>query len=277
MNTTISQWQRIALLAAGIATSMGSVAWGQELYETHTDGSIWEYTGVPCKGKVCSGWTELDNNPQLSMIAAGGGNLYELHGDGSIWWYIGPACSGGSCPGWVELDNNPLASKIGAGPNYALYELHSDNTLWQWNGVGCSGGYCPGWTESSDNPYLVGLGASANLLVGAEAAGGYFDLFLFNGAFDGWAPIAYGLTSYVVGDNALYAFDGSGIEQYVPSTNNWQAIDNKETTSIMTAGGTLCQTRTSKEGANTLWQYTGTPCSGNSVVGYFGFCPLPPC
>jgi hypothetical protein len=41
----------------------------------------------------CPGWIELDNNPNMFMIAAGGGALYEMHGDGSIWWYVGPACS----------------------------------------------------------------------------------------------------------------------------------------------------------------------------------------
>src|SRR5271166_7209968 len=82
MTTKIWQWQRIALLAAGISTSMVSMAWSQELYQTHSDGSIWQYTGVPCGRSSCPGWIELDNNPILKMIAAGGGALYELHNDG---------------------------------------------------------------------------------------------------------------------------------------------------------------------------------------------------
>src|ERR1035438_10838148 len=95
MTTKISQWQRIALLAAGISASMVSVAWGGTgLYQLHTDGSIWQYTGVPCNGTVCSGWVELDNNPSANMIAAGGGQLYQLHNDGSVWQYTGPTCSG---------------------------------------------------------------------------------------------------------------------------------------------------------------------------------------
>ncbi len=112
MTTKIWQWQRIALLAGCIATSMASMAWGQELYQTHTDGSIWKSTGIPCSRGSCPGWIELDNNPNMYMIAAGGGALFEMHFDGSIWWYVGPACSGGSCPGWVELDNNKAAYLI---------------------------------------------------------------------------------------------------------------------------------------------------------------------
>jgi|SRR5580658_6771826 hypothetical protein len=46
MTTKISQWQRIAMLAAGISTSMVSMAWGQNLYQTQSDGSIWQYTGT---------------------------------------------------------------------------------------------------------------------------------------------------------------------------------------------------------------------------------------
>jgi hypothetical protein len=120
MTTRISQWQRIAMLAAGIATSMVSMAWGQELYQTHPMDRSGSTRGHPAAGGSCPGWIELDNNPNMSMIAAGGGALFEMHIDGSIWWYIGPACSGGSCPGWVELDNNPLAIAIGVGGKHSF-------------------------------------------------------------------------------------------------------------------------------------------------------------
>src|ERR1022692_4275638 len=79
MTTKISQWQRIAMLAAGISTSLVSMAWGQNLYQTHSDGSIWVSTGTPCNTVSCPGWLELDNNPNMNMIAAGGGALYQLH------------------------------------------------------------------------------------------------------------------------------------------------------------------------------------------------------
>ena len=63
MTTKVFKWQRIAMLATGMAASMASMAWGQELYQTHSDGTIWQYTGTPCKGGSCPGWIELDNNP----------------------------------------------------------------------------------------------------------------------------------------------------------------------------------------------------------------------
>jgi hypothetical protein len=63
---------------------MVSVAWGGTgaLYELHSSGEIWKYTGTPCNGNVCSGWQELDNNPDTIQIVAGGGQLFELHYDG---------------------------------------------------------------------------------------------------------------------------------------------------------------------------------------------------
>src|ERR1019366_2686538 len=117
MSTRVSQWQRIALLAAALSASMVSTAWGgvPGLYQVHLDGSIWQYTGEPCEGSSCLGWVELDNNPITAFIAAGGGKLYQVHTDGTIWSYTGPACSGSSCPGWVKIDDNPITEAIGMG------------------------------------------------------------------------------------------------------------------------------------------------------------------
>src|ERR1022692_2739837 len=106
MSTRVSQWQRIALLAAALSASMVSTAWGgvPGLYQVHLDGSIWQYTGEPCEGSSCLGWVELDNNPITATIAAGAGKLYQVHTDGTIWSYTGPPCSGSSCPGWVKIE-----------------------------------------------------------------------------------------------------------------------------------------------------------------------------
>src|ERR1022692_2857544 len=75
MSTKVSQWQRIALLAAALSASVVSTAWGgvPGLYQMHLDASIWQYTGEPCAGSSCLGWVELDNNPITAFIAAGGG------------------------------------------------------------------------------------------------------------------------------------------------------------------------------------------------------------
>jgi len=272
MTTKISQWQRIALLTAGISTSMASMAWGQDLYQTHTDGSIWQYTGTPCSGGSCPGWLELDNNPNLKMIAAGGGALFEMHNDGSIWWYVGPACSGGSCPGWVELDNNPLNAAIGVGGS-TPYEVHSDGSLWEFNGVICTGSSCPGWTELSTNYQQSSYqwyGANAALL--ARLPGGTRDnLFLFGGALNSWTVVDSRIDgdhdNFAVGATALYDFKGRAIRQYAGSYN-WLLLDYNRTTEGIVAGSGLYQLRRDSSASESLWQYTGTPCNQGACPGW---------
>jgi hypothetical protein len=286
MTTKILQWQRIAMLATGIATSMVSMAWGQELYQTHSDGTIWQYTGTPCKGGSCPGWIELDNNSDLSMIAAGGGALYEMHKDGSIWWYIGPACSGGSCPGWVELDNNSHAVAIGVGGS-TPYEMHTDGSLWEYNGVICTGGFCPGWTELSppqpapEIPFGFLVGADASLVVYGNLDLYGENLYMYGGALNNWPQIdttigAYAL-SFAVGANTLYEMKQSptdyAIRQYTgsPITYNWETIfyGKGGTFSSIAAGGGLYQQRQdANDRYESLWQYTGTPCNGTTCPGW---------
>jgi hypothetical protein len=268
MTTKISQWRRIALLAAGISTSMVSMAWGQQLYQTHSDGSIWEYSGTPCNGGSCPGWLELDNNPNLSMVATGGGFLYELHKSGSIWWYVGPTCGNGSCPGWVELDNNPSAVAIGTAANGMLFEVHSDGSLWEWNGVICNGGFCPGWKELSNEPAgaAAQYGANASQLYwqyqGAlgQEEGVYDNITLFGGKFDTWETTALIFQFFAVGPTYLYGSQGGLLYQYLGPTTGWIFLDNADTLNLA-AGGGLYQQRKDNEGNTAMWEYTGTPCN----------------
>jgi hypothetical protein len=95
-------------------------------YQLHNDGSIWHYTGTPCRDG-CPGWQQLDDNPTAVAISADRGSLYQRHDDGSIWRYTGTPCSGNSCPGWQQLDDNPRAAGIATG-SANLYQFH-DNLL----------------------------------------------------------------------------------------------------------------------------------------------------
>jgi hypothetical protein len=77
-STPLMGWQ---LLDNNPAT-MQIVADGGNLYQLHTNGKIWQYTGTPL-----TGWQQLDSNPATMQIVADGGNLYELYTTGSIWRY----------------------------------------------------------------------------------------------------------------------------------------------------------------------------------------------
>jgi hypothetical protein len=47
-----------------------AISGGDQVYQLHQDGSIWRYTGTPCRGTKCPGWQELDTNPAASAISA---------------------------------------------------------------------------------------------------------------------------------------------------------------------------------------------------------------
>lgn len=47
------------------------VVYSQELYQLHSGGEIWRYTGTPCSGNSCPGWQLLDNNSLTKSIAVG--------------------------------------------------------------------------------------------------------------------------------------------------------------------------------------------------------------
>jgi hypothetical protein len=141
------------------ATSITSGGGG--LFQMHTDGSIWKYTGTPCGFFSCPGWTELDNNSNTKTIVAGGLGglvyLFQMHFSGSIWQTTGS--------GWTENDNNSLTTQIIAAggtlflcfqgtcpPNIPpLVQLHSDGKIWQYTGTPCNNTGCPGWQMLDDN------------------------------------------------------------------------------------------------------------------------------
>lgn len=100
-------------------------AW--HLYQMHSDGRIWIYTGPPL-----TGWLELDNNPATVQIAAGRGRLYQKHNDGRIWQYTGPPLTG-----WTQLPRTGHIAAVkqiavgGPWPSFVheVYQLHSDGRI----------------------------------------------------------------------------------------------------------------------------------------------------
>jgi hypothetical protein len=99
----------------GVTTQISA---GGNLYQAQNNGSIWQYTGVPCSttidGTSCWGWTQIDNNPSMAYIVAGPTTVYEVHTSGSIWQYTGIPCnlSTNVCSGWTMLDDNSLNVQV---------------------------------------------------------------------------------------------------------------------------------------------------------------------
>lgn len=167
------------------AATASIAAGARELYQLHTNGRIFRYTGFPCKGELCLGWEVLDRNPATASIAAGGGELYQMHANGHIWRYTGSPCNDRGCHGWERIDdgtdtasiavddaggvyklqrggpiwrytgvphrweaidNNPRTVAIAAGSG-TLYQRHRDGSVWRYTGQPCTPAGCPGWQQ----------------------------------------------------------------------------------------------------------------------------------
>jgi hypothetical protein len=124
------------------------VAASGNLYQRHSNGFIWRYTGTPL-----SGWELLDNNPASTEIVGAGGNLYQLHNNGLIWRYTGTPLSG-----WELLDNNPATVQIAAGGSN-LYQIHDNGNIWKYTGPPLTG-----WRQLDNNPASVTIVAADNNL-----------------------------------------------------------------------------------------------------------------
>ena len=123
---------------------------GGGLYQLHSDGKIWRYTGTPM-----TGWELLDQNPATVSLAATSTHLYQRHNGGSIWEYAGPST------GWKVLDNNPATVAIAA-TGAAVYQLHNNGRIWRlfYSGEPAQ----PTWHLLDNNPVTVAITAGGGHL-----------------------------------------------------------------------------------------------------------------
>jgi hypothetical protein len=290
MTKKTSPWKRVALLAACVAvgTSSTASAGSYALYELHTTGSIWGYTGVPCNQNGCTGWVQLDDNSAAIMIVAGGGSLFQLHSDGVVWKFTGIACSGSYCPGWQEIDNepnNPVRGIYGAAGT--LYEERADHSVWTFTGQICSGSTCPGWRQLDNSPQVGSIFAGASGLfetrVGTEGQDTLYSFWKYlgtpcsGGSCPGWAQIDMTGTEpgwIAVGYSSAYELaPDDNVRQFTgqPCGNNgcpgWLQVGSNQYTQIITAAKSLFQMQQTYS-TNTVWQYNGTPCGPTGCNGW---------
>src|SRR4051812_13790729 len=89
-----------------------------ELFQRHDDGSIWKWDGssrCDAAGKVCPGWTRINNDARTKDILASGSTVFQRLADGSVWeWDEKSPCdaAGKVCPGWappLNMDSRTVA------------------------------------------------------------------------------------------------------------------------------------------------------------------------
>ena len=245
---------------------------GNKLYQRHTTGLIWEFTGVQCNNlSSCPGWRMLDNNSKSAQIVSGGGHLYQMRQDSTIWRFTGARCSGNSCPGWQMLDKNSTTVEIVASGN-DLYQRRKDGSTWRYTGKACSGNSCPGWQKIGNDPKAIELVAGSTSIYVFNQSG---EIWKFTGTpcnstgCPGWQLLDSANTNtkqIAVGSTTLYRlFKNGQVWRYIGPGQNWVLLDNfANTVEISASFNGLLQRHT----AGDVWRFNGPVCSNGSCPGW---------
>lgn len=218
---------------------------GIYLYQLDKDGSIWQYV------RSSQTWTQIDSNPATSKIAVGGnGHLYQMHTTGSIWQY-----NGGGMTGWQELDDNSLTTDIEAGGS-ALYQIHKDHTIWQY-----AGGGFHSWTLLDNNIASSSIKVSDNGTL--YQAHGDTSVWRYDGGgLYSWTEMLSGSLYERIdaGGNTLYVVHGYDNPTLLANTTgdpaSWVTIDDSAKVGYTMADGyRLYEVRSD----TSIWQYNGAP------------------
>jgi hypothetical protein len=253
-----------------LAVCVASMSWGKsQVYERLSDGSLWEYTGTPCQGNVCSGWVEVDSGNNTLYAASGGGALYQVRNDFSIWKFVGPPCTPPSqgliCAGWQKLDNNPTTAGIFVGGD-VVYQVHIDGSVWMSTGQPCQGNYCPGWKQFGNDADALLYWASAADLVELRQDG---KLLRYQGGgfcCNGWAEIddSPQIMNGASGLGGTYQIRNNGSIWHFTGSPTWEMLDNNANTIGIVADWNLYQMHRN----HSIWQYTNLPCDPGGCFGW---------
>jgi hypothetical protein len=98
---------------------------GGSIFQLHSDGSIWRYTGTPCNGNACPGWQPIDSNSagtvKAIVAAEVSGQVFKLLNNGQVWQFSGVPFD------WVSFDAGVQSI---AASNNAIVELRNDGSIW---------------------------------------------------------------------------------------------------------------------------------------------------
>lgn len=124
--TPLTGWEEIdsGTLFAGRETAQLAGSTSGQLYQRTSNGAVLQYDTSTSPAT----WKSLDNNPDTTLIAAGGANLYQMHKDGVIYFY------NFTTNGWTPIDSNPVTVEIFAAGNY-LYQRHNTGNIWRYTGM----------------------------------------------------------------------------------------------------------------------------------------------
>jgi hypothetical protein len=275
----ISQWHNMALLTACISASLVPAAFAAApvVYELHTTGSVWGYTGTPCNGQACPGWEMLNDDSKAVQIAAGAGTLYQLDSDGTVWQWNGAVCNGNACNRWTQIGADAITI-YAAGTNVYFYGCPEYNCgLHQFTGQPCySPTDCPGWVQldleaPNTASYYVQDSYVAEVTVFPD--GTDFSIELYLGQPYDWLLIGNlshtGGVAMAAGLDGLYQLNPNGtilaLGDCVSDDCTWTQVGDNSNTTQISASNILYQLQSNN---GTVLRYNGTPCNGNVCDGW---------
>ena len=267
----------------------GSGGIGNALFQLHTDGAVFAYTGSPCGTSGCTGWGQINGTGSgVSRMAADNGSLYVLLSNGAIFKYNGTPCDSTGCHGWTQLNGAGSGATQITAEAGALWMLRSDGAIFKSNGNPCDAGGCGGWIQYN------GAGSGATQIVAGTNSAGVpaVNMLRSDGAIyqstgpcgsscSGWAAIngagsgvtqmsARGKDLFILrNDGAIFVYtqqmcDGSGCRGWAQL--NGAGSNAVEISAGANSAGTSVVNMRRNDGA--IFQSTGQVCDASGCRGW---------
>jgi hypothetical protein len=223
------------------------------LYQLHSTGAVWRYTGTPMVG-----WELLDTNPATVELATDGVTLYQRHGgSGRIWRYTGTPIIGWEHVGGSTMTRSIVATR-GSQQGW-LYELHGDGKIWRYRSTNAP---LQGWELLDRNSRTVAIAADGDDLYQLHKETGaiwvytgtpFFEWVQLGGAPQTKQILASGGQLYqLYNDGVIWRYTGT------PMTGWEQLGNNRSTTAIAHDGANLYRLHSDRS----IWRYTEVPSTG---------------
>jgi hypothetical protein len=194
------------------------------LYQTHTDGTVWQLTGV-----CYHCWTLIDNNSAIQIVTAA--HLYERRSNDTVWRYNG--CGNSTC--WTEIDSNSTIFDIEVATNGVLYERRAVFSGGNFvnssvlKGIGPFNFQALDTTDLTDDIIASTRLYQVNQLNNTQSSPQ--TILLYTGGNPAWQNIGPAATTVLgelepgAGSDALYEVQGhDSIWEFTPASNTWTEI-----------------------------------------------------
>lgn len=194
---------------------------GDNLYQIHDNGNIYQFTGTPM-----TGWRQLDNNPYSDRLVAANGELYQLHSTNAIWKYTGTPFTG-----WELIDNQRLPATKLVATRGIVAKSDGSQRVKQYTGVPLAT-----WTELFYEDYgTFGLCAADGELYTSTRS----FVWKYTGTPGKWQFLLNhaGVDKIACYGKDVYAYTrGASVYKWTGVPGKWDLIDNSGLTTSITAG-----------------------------------------